>query len=199
MYRNLTALAVLLCAAPGRAADPAEVRAAIEQALPVLQNGARTFRERSEGRCIACHHQGPLQLAVALARERGFRVDEDLERAELDRIRGFYARRQELYRRALTDPAAARRADAFGNFAVHAGSTIWPIFISSASMFAGTCAVAVAAATTRPTTSKNVCLIFVLSPALKGPAYKPMWGDPFRVADAAALKGPLYVLTTTAR
>ena len=121
MYRNLTALAVLLCAAPGRAADPAEVRAAIEQALPVLQNGARTFRERSEGRCIACHHQGPLQLAVALARERGFRVDEDLERAELDRIRGFYARRQELYRRALTEPAAARRADAFGNFAVHAG------------------------------------------------------------------------------
>src|SRR5690349_3174012 len=111
MSRHLTAMtALLLLPGSGRAADPAEVRAAIEQTLPVLQNAARTFRERSEGRCIGCHHQGPLQLTIALARERGFRVDEDLERAELDRIRGFYARRQELYRRALTDPAAARRA-----------------------------------------------------------------------------------------
>src|SRR5581483_3459445 len=104
-----------------RAADPVQVRRAVERSLPLLQAGARTFRERSEGRCIGCHHQGPLQLVVALARERGFRVDEESERAELDRIRGFYARRQELYRKAPTAPEAARRADAFGNFTVHAG------------------------------------------------------------------------------
>jgi hypothetical protein len=112
---------VLAVTQSGSAADPAEVRRTIEQSLPLLQGAARTFRERSEGRCIGCHHQGPLQLTLALARERGFRVDEELERAELDRIRGFYARRQELYRRALSDPDAARRADAFGNFTVHAG------------------------------------------------------------------------------
>ncbi|HJZ58382.1 MAG TPA: prenyltransferase/squalene oxidase repeat-containing protein [Gemmataceae bacterium] len=124
MRRTILALTpLLLLALPGRveAADPAEVRGAIEKSLPLLQQGARTFRERSEGRCIACHHQGPLQLVVALARERGFRIDEELERAELDRIRGFYARRQELYRRALTDPDAARQADRFGNFTVHVG------------------------------------------------------------------------------
>lgn len=125
MRPRIVALAAVCLLAPhGWAADPpnpAEVRKAVERSLPLLQGAARTFRERSEGRCIGCHHQGPLQLAVALARERGFRVDEDLERAELDRIRGFYARRRELYLRAATDPAAARRADAFGNFAVHAG------------------------------------------------------------------------------
>src|SRR5262245_51644924 len=125
MHRGMILLiAVVLLARPGRVADPidpGEVRRAVEQSLPLLQGAARTVRGRSDGRCIGCHHQGPLQLTVALARERGFRLDEESERAELDRIRGFYARRQELYRRALTDPEVARRADAFGTFTVHVG------------------------------------------------------------------------------
>src|SRR5581483_1625306 len=88
MLRTVIPLAALLCLPPAaRAADPVQVRRAVERSLPLLQAGARTFRERSEGRCIGCHHQGPLQLVVALARERGFRVDEESERAELDRIR----------------------------------------------------------------------------------------------------------------
>src|SRR4051812_26625158 len=48
------------------------LRAAIEKSLPLLQEGARTFRERSEGRCISCHHQGLVLSTVALARQRGF-------------------------------------------------------------------------------------------------------------------------------
>jgi hypothetical protein len=62
---------------------------------------------------------------VALARERGFMIAEDLARAEVGRVHGFYARRRDLYERALTDPAAAKRADAYGNFTVHAGYWLW--------------------------------------------------------------------------
>jgi hypothetical protein len=106
-------------------ADAAVVRAAVAKSLPLLQEGARTFRERSEGRCIGCHHQGLILSTVALARERGFAISEPLARAEIERVHGFYARRREIYARALTDPAAAQRADAFGNFTVHVGYWLW--------------------------------------------------------------------------
>jgi hypothetical protein len=107
------------------AAKEVEARAAVEKSLPLLQEGARTFRERSEGRCISCHHQGLILQTVALARERGFAVDENLARAEVERVHGFYARRQARYRAALDDPAAAGQADPFGNFTVHAGYWLW--------------------------------------------------------------------------
>src|SRR5262249_48876820 len=86
---------------------------------------AKTFRERSEGRCISCHHQGLILQTVALARERGFTVDENLASAEVERVRGFYGRRRALYEQALTDPVARQRSDAFGNFTVHVGYWLW--------------------------------------------------------------------------
>jgi hypothetical protein len=105
-------------------ASPA-IRAAVAKSLPLLQEGARQFRERSEGRCIACHHQGLILTTVALARKRGLKVSEDLAKAEVDRVHGFYARRRQRYLKALSDPAAAPQADPYGNFTVHAGYWLW--------------------------------------------------------------------------
>jgi N-acyl-D-amino-acid deacylase len=127
--RAAIAIVVLLPLMTARAGDPipdpAAIRAAVTKSLPLLQEGAKTFRERSEGRCISCHHQGLILQTVALARERGFAVSEPLAKAEVERVRGFYSRRRELYARALTDPSAAKRADAFGNFTVHVGYWLW--------------------------------------------------------------------------
>jgi hypothetical protein len=124
-------LVLILPSAAARVADsapdPAAVRAAVAKTLPLLQQGAKTFRERSEGRCIACHHQGLILPTVALARERGFAIAEQLARAEVERVHGFYARRHRLYERALTEPAAAKRADAYGNFTVHVGYWLWAL------------------------------------------------------------------------
>jgi N-acyl-D-amino-acid deacylase len=122
-----TALALPLPAARADdpAPDPAAVRTAISRSLPLLQDGAESFRERSEGKCISCHHQGLILPTVALARERGLAVVEKQARAEVERVHGFYARRRDLHERALTDPAAARRADAYGNFTVHVGCWLW--------------------------------------------------------------------------
>src|SRR5262249_24973977 len=78
-----------------------------------------------EGRCISCHHQGLVLGTVAVARERGFPIDENLARAEVDRVHGYYVRRQARYMAALEQPAAAAQADPFGNFTVHAGYWLW--------------------------------------------------------------------------
>jgi hypothetical protein len=127
--RTALALVALLPLSAAHAGDPvadaAAVRAAVARSPPLLQEGARTFRERSEGRCISCHHQGLILATVALARERGFAIEEKLAQAERERVHGYYARRQALYERALTDPVAAQRADAFGNFTVHVGYWLW--------------------------------------------------------------------------
>jgi hypothetical protein len=108
-----------------QSADTEAIRAAVEKSLPLLQRGAESFRERSEGRCISCHHQGLVLQTVALAREHGFLIDENLARAEVDRVHGFYGRRQARYKAALEQPAVAAQADPFGNFTVHAGFWLW--------------------------------------------------------------------------
>src|SRR5262245_12057108 len=108
-----------------QSADIEAVRAAVMKSLPLLQRGAESFRERSEGRCISCHHQGLVLGTVAVARERGFPIDENLARAEVDRVHGYYVRRQARYMAALEQPAAAAQADPFGNFTVHAGYWLW--------------------------------------------------------------------------
>ncbi len=102
-----------------------KIRLAIEKSLPVLQEGARTFRERSEGGCISCHHQGLILQTVALARQSGYSIEEGLATQERERVHGFYARRHTLYQQALSDSHAAQRADTYGNFTVHVGYWLW--------------------------------------------------------------------------
>jgi len=130
--RTTLTLLVSLAIAPTVSADDGgvderAVRAAVERSLPLLQAGAKSFRERSEGRCISCHHQGLVLPTVALARERGFKIDEVLAREEVERVHDFYARRQSRYEAALERDELAREADAFGNFTVHAGYWLWAL------------------------------------------------------------------------
>jgi ankyrin repeat protein len=64
-------------------------REAVERALPLLQESARTWtRER---KCFSCHHQGLGLTAIAVAREHGFRVDETMLNAEADSVRAQLA------------------------------------------------------------------------------------------------------------
>src|SRR4051812_3022458 len=127
--RDILSLVVVgsaMAAAMEPAATEAEVRAAIEKSLPLLQQGAKTFRERSEGRCISCHHQGLVLQTVALARDRGFAIEEALAKEEVERVHSFYSRRKQRYLAAIKQPSSAdKQADPFGNFTVHAGYWLW--------------------------------------------------------------------------
>ncbi len=64
--------------APASEPDPpsATLRAAVEKSLPLLTEGARGSREKRE-RCFTCHNQGLPIMALATARTRGFKVDEE--------------------------------------------------------------------------------------------------------------------------
>ena len=70
---------------PVRGAQQPTARQAVERALPLLQESARTWTR--DGKCFSCHHQGLGSSAVAVARERGFRIDDEKFVAEVATIR----------------------------------------------------------------------------------------------------------------
>jgi ankyrin repeat protein len=77
--------AVVLGQNAGASVAAKSPRQAVERALPLLQESARIWtRER---RCFSCHHQGLGITAVALARERGFSIDQAKLAAEVDSTR----------------------------------------------------------------------------------------------------------------
>ena len=78
-----TAAAALLNA---QASDPvghAGIRRAVERSLPLLQSSATTWFEKRE--CASCHHQTLGLVAMTVARERGFGVDDAVVRAQLEK------------------------------------------------------------------------------------------------------------------
>jgi N-acyl-D-amino-acid deacylase len=64
-----------------------DARHAVEIAMPLLQSSARTwFQQRP---CSSCHHQGLGMMTVALARERGFRIDEQMLAEQVEKTSNF--------------------------------------------------------------------------------------------------------------
>jgi ankyrin repeat protein len=65
--------ALLVFASTAAAAPPADVRAAVERALPSLQHSAKTFVANRS--CVSCHHNILPILTLRLAASRGFEID----------------------------------------------------------------------------------------------------------------------------
>ncbi len=68
-------------ATPPPKADVAQIKAAVERALPLLQSCGPTFFTKSG--CVACHQQAVTSLAVAEARKHGIKIDEETEREQV--------------------------------------------------------------------------------------------------------------------
>lgn len=64
-----------LAVEPAAAVMQAELRAAVEKALPLITKGAVGHREQRT--CFACHNQGLPILTLVTARDHGFKVDEE--------------------------------------------------------------------------------------------------------------------------
>src|SRR5205085_6115507 len=71
----------LLAANHSFGAEPADVKAAAEKSLALLQECGPKFFLKSG--CIACHQQSVTSLAVAEARKRGLKVDEKTAREQI--------------------------------------------------------------------------------------------------------------------
>jgi ankyrin repeat protein len=81
---GLLALAEFLAGAENTMTERA--RNAVEKALPVLQGSARTWFQKRP--CASCHHQGLGMMTVALAQERGFKIDEEMLAEQVDKVGG---------------------------------------------------------------------------------------------------------------
>ena len=104
--RQLTGLSIVAMALPlalWAASSPADeptaapeaVRAAVERSLPLLTKGA--VGHRQERTCFACHNQGIPILALTTARSRGFAIDEEELKKQLEFIASFLNSNRDRY------------------------------------------------------------------------------------------------------
>lgn len=71
----VTLVGVILGDEPAAGVAEADLRAAVEKALPLITKGAVGHREQRT--CFACHNQGLPILTLVTARAHGFKVDEE--------------------------------------------------------------------------------------------------------------------------
>ena len=73
------------------------IKAAVERVLPLLAQGADGYVAKRN--CFSCHHQAVPVVALSLARERGFTVDLDLIRRQVEHTRTDLDGAAESYRK----------------------------------------------------------------------------------------------------
>jgi hypothetical protein len=101
------AFVLFLWVSSAAAADigPAAVRRAVEKALPLMQGSSQQFFDKSG--CISCHNQSLPAMAVGLARQKGFAVDERLAQVTVNITAAVFSpHRQNLLLAINTIPAA---------------------------------------------------------------------------------------------
>src|SRR5262245_30989225 len=95
----LSILVILGFGAPLPAENPAasteEIRAAVAKSLPLLAKGAKGHIEQRT--CFACHSQGLPILALTTAKPRGFEVNDDDVRKQLQFIADFLSKNRDNY------------------------------------------------------------------------------------------------------
>ena len=75
--------------------DAADLRKAVDRAIPLLEKGAAgSMKERS---CFTCHNLGAPVLALAAARDRGFKIDETQFQAVLDHTEAHLKKGRDTY------------------------------------------------------------------------------------------------------
>ena len=92
-------------AIPSRRADAAQIKAAIEKSLPLLQSCGPTFFTRAG--CVACHQQAVTSLAVAEAGKHGIKVDEETEREQVHITAVIGKTYRERYLQRADNPAGS--------------------------------------------------------------------------------------------
>ena len=74
---------------------PAQLRAAIEKALPLLERASAGFADNRS--CFTCHSQALPVMAFAEAKQRGFEVDEQNLQRQIDHTAAHLKRRRDGY------------------------------------------------------------------------------------------------------
>lgn len=93
---------VLFAASPETEAT--KLRAAIQKSIDLLQKSGPIFVKNAA--CTSCHHQSLPAMAISLARQKGFRIDERVAREQLQASAAFLNARRERYLQVI-DPGGA--------------------------------------------------------------------------------------------
>ena len=93
-------LALIILGGPLRAAevtlDDATIRTAVAKSLPLLEKAAKGSMEK-RSQCFTCHNQGLPVMALTTARGRGFAVDEENLRQQIQFTADFLERNRTNY------------------------------------------------------------------------------------------------------
>ena len=73
-----------------------QIRAAVKKSIPLLENGARVSKAERE-RCFTCHNQGLPVMALTIARQRGFAIDAENVRDQVQFTADFLAKNRANY------------------------------------------------------------------------------------------------------
>jgi ankyrin repeat protein len=79
---------------------------AVQTSLKLVQYSMQQFNKRTG--CISCHQEGLGRIATGAARDRGFLLDPEVERAQRERIEGAVNSMGPLHTQALQDPEAMK-------------------------------------------------------------------------------------------
>src|SRR5262245_60858884 len=87
-----------LCAVAAENGVPSaeSIKAAVAKSLPLLEKGARGSMEERE-QCFTCHNQGLPIMALTTARDRGFAIDAEHLRQQVQFTADFLARNRTNY------------------------------------------------------------------------------------------------------
>jgi ankyrin repeat protein len=86
---------------------PRDARQAVRSSLGLLQSSMGLFNKSTN--CISCHQEGLGRIATGAAKERGFVLDGNVEKALTGRIRGALNAMQPLHAQALKNPEAMKQ------------------------------------------------------------------------------------------
>src|SRR4029453_15665300 len=96
VYALVALLSLNKRAAIAQENESVEIAAAVTRSLTLLQSSGRTWIEKSG--CVSCHHQALPAVSVALARARGFRLDEEAARQRVQAtLARFAPDREDLF------------------------------------------------------------------------------------------------------
>jgi hypothetical protein len=73
-----------------------QIKAAVAKALPLLEKGARVSMEKRK-QCFTCHNQGLPVMALATAQQRGFAIDVENFRRQIQFTADFLGENRENY------------------------------------------------------------------------------------------------------
>ncbi|RYG26868.1 hypothetical protein EON82_01660 [bacterium] len=82
-------------------------RSSVEMAVKALQSSMSTFNQSAT--CVSCHHEGLGRIATGEAQEHGFKLDSEVQKVHVGRLRGMAGGMKGLHQAALENPEAMKQ------------------------------------------------------------------------------------------